>query len=214
MRNDFLAQFLGSQTLARVLRTFVLNAKDIFSVSELAWRSGIREDIARREVSELVKIGLVKKTKRKKLVVRKARKKVGKTSRPTKVTWEVVWTVNPRHEHLPAVSEFVHRVSPAQYAGIVKTLSGSGKLTTIILSGAFLDDPSRPADLVVAGEAVNTRRLEKAVQSLEPMIGREIRYATFSTPELRYRMTVQDRLVRDTLDYPHLVLLDKQGMLL
>jgi hypothetical protein len=96
---------------------------------------------------------------------------------------------------------------------IVSALRRGGRLAAVILSGCFLGDPSRPADLIVAADAFNERRLDKAVRDLEPMFGREIRYAAFSTPEFRYRLTIQDRLIRDTLDYPHLVLLDKTRML-
>jgi hypothetical protein len=76
-----------------------------------------------------------------------------------------------------------------------------------------MGDPSRPADLIIAVDSYNERRLDQAVRELEPRFGREIRYAAFSTPEFRYRLTVQDRLIRDTLDYPHLVLLDRTRLL-
>ena len=76
-----------------------------------------------------------------------------------------------------------------------------------------MGDPTRPADIIIAVDALHESRLEKAIKTLEPQFGREIRYAAFSTPEFRYRLTVQDRLIRDTLDYPHLVLLDKARLL-
>ena len=76
-----------------------------------------------------------------------------------------------------------------------------------------MGDATRPADLIVALDTLNERRLEAAVRGLEPIFGREIRYAAFSTPEFRYRLTVQDRLIRDTLDFPHLVLLDRTRLL-
>ena len=76
-----------------------------------------------------------------------------------------------------------------------------------------MGDPSRPADLLVAADALNEGRLETAVRALEREFGREIRYAAFSAPEFRYRMTIQDKLLRDTLDFPHLVLLDKTRLL-
>ena len=76
-----------------------------------------------------------------------------------------------------------------------------------------MGDPSRPADLLLAADGYNESRIEQAVRKLEPQIGREIRYAVFSTPEFRYRLTVHDRLIRDTLDFPHLILLDKTRLL-
>jgi hypothetical protein len=44
-------------------------------------------------------------------------------------------------------------------------------------------------------------------------VGKELRYAFFSTDEFKYRMSMYDKLVRDILDYPHKVLLDKLGIL-
>jgi hypothetical protein len=70
-------------------------------------------------------------------------------------------------------------------------------------------DSTRPVDILVAADELSERRLEHAIKSLEPVFGRELRYAAFTAPELRYRLTIQDRLVRDTLDFPHVVLLDR-----
>jgi hypothetical protein len=124
-----------------------------------------------------------------------------------------LWTLNTEFAHLRALSAFVHETSPVRHEKIVTALKRSGRLAAVILSGSFMGDPSRPADLIVAADMFNERRLDKAVRELEPMFGREIRYAAFSTPEFRYRLTIQDRLLRDTLDYPHLVLLDRTRLL-
>jgi hypothetical protein len=99
------------------------------------------------------------------------------------------------------------------YDEIVEALKRTGKLSAVVLSGSFMGDESRPADMLVAADTLNEEKLESAVRGLEPVFGREIRYAVFSTPEFRYRLTVQDKLLRDTFDFPHLVLLDRSGML-
>jgi len=126
---------------------------------------------------------------------------------------EASWAADQTFSHASALSKFVHEVSPVRYNSVVAGLKGLGKLTAIVLSGSFMGDDSRPADLVVIADNLNEQRLESAVRSLEREFGREIRYAAFSTPEFRYRLTVQDRLIRETLDYPHLVLLDKMRLL-
>jgi hypothetical protein len=51
--------------------------------------------------------------------------------------------------------------------------------------------------------------METAMRTLEAIFGRELRYAAFPTAEFRYRMTVQDKLLRDTFDFPHRILLDR-----
>ena len=47
---------------------------------------------------------------------------------------------------------------------------------------------------------------------MESEIGKELRYAFFDTQEFKYRMSIYDKLVRDILDYPHTVLVDKMGI--
>ncbi|MDO8576410.1 MAG: hypothetical protein Q7R90_03785, partial [bacterium] len=126
---------------------------------------------------------------------------------------EEAWSVNPSFKHSAALSKFVHEVSPVHYKSILTGLKGSGRFVAVILSGSFVGDSSRPADLLVAADGLNEARLETAVRALERQFGREIRYAAFSGSEFRYRMTIQDRLLRDTLDFPHLVLLDKTRLL-
>lgn len=200
MAHDFLAQFLGNPTRAKITRTFVLNASELLSIIEVAKRSGVTLSAARREVRSLSKMKMLTMSSR-----RAAREKNSKA----KARREVVWSFNGNFSHARSLAAFVREVSPAQYAGIVKKLRSVGRVSTIILSGAFIQDESRPADIVIAGDSLNARRLEKAVRSFEPLLGRELRYCVFSNGDLRYRINIQDRLIRDTVDYPHLVLLDK-----
>lgn len=187
---DFLTKFLQRGSLARILRVFALNADTPFTTREAGKRASVTQKAALKEIGTLHRLGLVKKEK-------------GKGSA------NVLWLWDVSHPHARAVAAFVREVSPTQYANILKALRGSGRLSAVVLSGVFFDDPSRPADMLVAGDGVNAKRLERAIAALEHVVGREIRYATFSTAELRYRATIQDRLIRDTVDYPHVVLLDK-----
>lgn len=188
--DDFLSKFLQRGSLARVLRVFALNAETPFMTREVGKRASVTQAVALKEVGVLHRLGLIKK---------------GKSPKASGALW--LWDAS--HPHARAVAAFVREVSPTQYANILKTLRSSGRLSAVVLSGVFFDDPSRPADILVAGESINTKRLERAIATLEHMVGREIRYAAFSTPELRYRTTIQDRLIRDTVDYPHVVLLDR-----
>ena len=51
-----------------------------------------------------------------------------------------------------------------------------------------------------------------AVRALEAELGIEIRYATFSTDDLLYRVGMYDKLTRDVFDYPYQILIDKIGI--
>ena len=50
------------------------------------------------------------------------------------------------------------------------------------------------------------------IEGLEAEIGKELRYAAFETGEFNYRLGMYDKLVRDILDYPHTVVLDRLGL--
>lgn len=202
-KDDFLSQFIGSPARARVLRALILNENEVFTAARLGKRAGVLARAASHELSALLKMGMV----------RKGKASVGTSTKGKRSKPEAVWFLDPHFRHLRALSSFVREISPMRYEQVLSSLRKTGKLSMVVLSGNFMGDPSRPADLLVAGETLNERQLERAVKTLESVFGHELRYASFSTPEFRYRLTVQDRLLRDTLDYPHLVLLDRTNLL-
>ena len=56
---------------------------------------------------------------------------------------------------------------------------------------------------------VSEAKIENAMRSLEAELGIEIRYAVFTSEELRYRVGMYDKLTRDVFDYPHQIIVDK-----
>ena len=209
MKEDFLSAVMGgNEARARLLRVFVFDPERSYPLKDAAKRAGISPQAAAKELKTLEKWGVVKKGKS--LSVMLGNGTARKVSAKTKVE---TWALDPGFKHLRALSSFVHEISPMRYENVVSALKSCGKLVAVVLSGTFTGDATRPVDILVAADELSERRLEQAVRSLEPVFGRELRYAAFSTPELRYRLTIQDRLVRDTLDFPHLVLLDKTRLL-
>ena len=206
MAEDFLGTLMGSTARAKVLRVFMFDPAP-FTLSQVAKRSGVSAKVVAVEIQLLERLKIVKKGKFAIAVGNSAKRLVeGKVK-------EESWMMNPDFAYRAALSKFVHEVSPIPHKGIVEGLRRGGRLSVVVLSGAFLGDTSRPADLIVVADGINEKQLESAVKALEPQCGREIRYAAFSTPEFRYRLTIQDRLLRDTLDFPHVILLDKTKLL-
>jgi hypothetical protein len=205
---DFLGDFLGSPARARLLRMFLSDPERAFLLKDAAKRAEVSIQAAARETRSLEKLGILKKGKTFSITL-----KNGTAKQANGTTKAETWIANSGLKEFAALSRFVHEVSPMRYERIVEALKRSGKVDAIVLSGNFMGDPSRPADIVVAGDELNAPRLEAAIKTLESAFGREIRYACFTMPELRYRLTVQDRLIRDTLDFPHLVLLDRSQLL-
>ncbi len=210
-KDDFLAKVIGNKERAQLLRVFLFNQSEVFTLLALAKRAGLPVPAVKREVKKLEELGVAKSGKPSASRIMKiAIVKVAGKKKPQK---EATWYTNPDLKHLRALTSFVHEISPVRYDNIIDVLRKSGKISAVILSGSFMGDATRPADLIVAADPLNERRLDTAIRALEPAFGREIRYAAFSTPEFRYRLTIQDKLIRDTLDFPHLVLLDRTRLL-
>lgn len=205
---DFLAQLMGDAARAKILRVFVFSEARALSLADAAKRSGLTLRAAEKEIRALEKMAILKREGLS-IMLKNAPSRTVQAGKQ-KIS---AWILDPAFPHIRAISSFVHEVSPARHDAIMGALKRGGKLATVILSGGFMGDPSRPTDLLVAVDGVNEGRLDKAIRDLEPLFGREIRYAAFSTPEFRYRLTIQDRLIRDTLDFPHLVLLDRTRLL-
>jgi len=205
MAADFLTKLFGNASRARILRVFAFSPHEPFTASSAAKRAGVPVSVATREIADLEKIGVLQK-KKVAITLAKGKKIAGKQKENT-------WVFDEEFKYARALSVFIHEIAPIQHTTIVEALKGSGRLAVVILSGSFIGDSSRPADLVVVADPLHEKRLEQAIRAMEPQLGREIRYAAFSTPEFRYRLTIQDRLIRDTIDFPHLVLLDKDRLL-
>lgn len=228
MADDFLGKFMGNHNRAKLLRVFVLNQRDGFTATNVAKMAGISAKSVGIELRYLEQMGVVKQLG--KLLKQAAGETAAASDKSSSATplhkasgvqgkgsqdrkKEQVWTFHAHSKQANAISKFVYEVSPPRYDNVVTALRGTGRPTAVILSGCFVGDLTRPADIIVAGDSLNERRLEKAIRTLEPSVGRELRYASFTTPEFRYRLTIQDRLMRDTFDYPHLVLLDRTRLL-
>ncbi|OGG45614.1 hypothetical protein A2673_00045 [Candidatus Kaiserbacteria bacterium RIFCSPHIGHO2_01_FULL_50_13] len=207
MSDDFLSTLIDNSARAKLLRVFLFNDTKAFGLKDVAKSASVTPKIAQKEIDALFNMGVIKRGQVSIMLANGTGRTVqGKQKEPA-------WTVNPTFKHMQALSKFVHEVAPAPYRKVVTALREAGRLSAIVLSGYFMGDPSRPIDLLVAADSVKEDRLEQAVKGLELVFGREIRYAVFSTPEFRYRLTIQDRLIRDTLDYPHLALLDRTNLL-
>ena len=206
MADDFLASLLGNQNRARIVRTFGLNQPQVFTAAQVAKRAGVNLAGATREIRALEGIGVLKKAKFSIQVGKQKRAVTGKQK-------EQAWTFDIDSKHALALSKFIHETTPQHHKEMINALKRSGRLSAVILSGSFMGDLTRPADLIVAADGLNESRLEAVIKGFEPALGREIRYAAFSTPEFRYRLTIHDRLLREILDYPHTVLLDKARLL-
>lgn len=186
-----LTKIFGSAARLRALRLFLFNQNNSFTLAEIAARTKLSVPAVRREISDLVASGLLRK-------------------RGTRSAAR--FQVNQHFEHLVPLDAFIRDTTNLRPKDILTSLRRVGALHLVVLTGLFIGTVESSVDLLVVGEHLDERILAGAVRSLEAELGREIRYSSFTTVDFRYRYGVYDRLLRDIFDYPHRILIDKVGL--
>jgi predicted nucleotidyltransferase len=187
---DSLTRLFGSAARAKLLRLFLFNPDTLFSGSDAALRAKLSAPVARRELTNLVQADILKRH-------------TGKGGR---------FGANRAYKHYQALEEFLRATDTVQAKEVIAALKRAGALRLVALSGFFTAVQESKIDLLVVGDRLGEGALKAAISRLEAELGREIRYAAFTTEDFRYRLGVYDRLVRDVLDYPHRLLLDRIGL--
>lgn len=188
---DILAELVGSAGRARALRLFLFSADLTLTVEETARRARLGKPEALRELRFFERIGLLKRVKR--------------------ATRVASWTVESTHEAFQPLLALATSTT-LRHHEILDKLRPVGKLSAVVLAGGFINEPRSRADLLVVADRLDEKKLLIALKQIEVEVGREIRYVAFETPEFKYRRTIYDKLIRDILDFPHQVLLDRIGV--
>jgi DNA-binding transcriptional ArsR family regulator len=186
-----LAKLFGSPARLKALRLFVFNQDTAYTLADIALRTKLSKEAARRELTELLSAGLVR------------RKNAKAPAR---------YEANPRFEHLAALDTFIRTTTSVRPKAIISALRKAGALRLVVLSGHFTGILEPQIDLLIVGDNLQERAVAGTVHALEAELGREIRYASFATADFRYRLGIYDRLLRDVFDYPHRILIDKIGL--
>jgi hypothetical protein len=162
-----------------------------FTLSDIAFRTKTPVDSVRKELRVLVAAEVV-------------RKRAGKSG--------AVYATSRRFPYYEALQTFIRSTTNLSDANMVNTLKRSGNLRLVVLSGLFTGAIETKVDLLVVGDKLDDKVLDASVRTLEAELGRELRFASFSTEDFRYRRGVYDRLLRDIFDFPHKILLDRIGV--
>ncbi len=184
---DGLEKIFGSPARVKVLRLFLFNPRQSFSLADIASRSRVGDAEARREVTALQHAQMIERSSR------------GKGVR---------FILSPKFSYTAAMQNLLLN-APKRANDISKRLRGVGALRMIVLSGIFMGEWDEGLDILIVGDKIKERLLRERIRTLEAELGKEIRYALLTSEDFYYRLNMNDKLVRDVIDYPHAVVLDR-----
>lgn len=194
------------------MRLFLLNSETPLESKDVALRSKTSASGARAELALLHSIGFISRKTFIRGIPLKKKKRAVKNS-PKPIRKKIVgWVLNKDFVHLYALKVLLLNQDAVNKHGIVKRISGTGKIKLVVLSGIFLREDASRIDMLIVGDQLNKKSLESALKHVESEVGKELSYAAMDTKEFHYRLGMYDKFIRDILDYPHEKLVDKIGL--
>ncbi len=188
---DTLEKLFGSAAKVKVIRLFIFNPDHIFNLKSIILRTRLTSAQARKEMSLLLKMKMIK---------------------TRGIGAKKVYFLNEGFGYLRPLRELLTHTIAISYDDMVKRISRTCKLKSVVLSGLFINNTESRVDMLIIGNQFNKDALNKAVKKIEAEIGKELSYAILETEDFKYRLGVGDRLVRDILEYPHEVAYDRIGL--
>jgi hypothetical protein len=178
---EILGKILGSSARVKIMRLFLLNKSKGFQAKEVARRSRVVPDVARKEVKLLASIGFIKK----------------------RSSASLDWYFNPFFKYTTEFEDLLIRSDSFTRETILANFKNAGKIKLMATSGVFIKNKDSRVDLLLVGDKLKKGKIEEAMRRLEAEVGVELAYAVFETKEFVYRVNMYDKLVRDILDFPH-----------
>lgn len=201
---ETLGLLFGTPARVKIMRLFLFNAGRFYDLKDTCDRTKITVSIAKKELGILEKARLIFSKPFIKVIEKVKDGKKYELKKKAKG-----WVLNDDFVYINALRTFLLTTRNLEHNRILQKLSSSGKLKLVLLAGVFINDPESRVDVLVVGDKLSKGSLANAIKNLESEIGKELNYAFFETDDFKYRIGVYDKLVRDILDYPHKILLDK-----
>lgn len=197
-------QLFGSRTRARLLGLFLENSERAFFVRELARRIDAQLNAVRRELKNLVDIGIVSE------VAHDAGDHDDKDE--DKIDNKRFYQANKDFPIFADMRGVMKKVAVLMNHTLMQELSKHGKLDLLILTGSFTDVTTIPTDILIVGE-LREEALQVSISGFEKDIGREVNYTYMPREEFEYRRDVGDRFLASILQGPRIVLTDAVGLI-
>lgn len=201
---DTLAQLFGDEGKVRVMRLFLFNPDEIFDMDDVADRADLHKNSVKKIIRILEDIGLITSQK----FTKKIKKGRGKNKKTVKKK-KKGWTLDESFAYLVPLQNLLINIEPISKKEIKRRIKKVGTVKLLITAGVFLQDWDSRLDILIVGDRISEKKLERTMKELEADIGKELTYSVFGTDEFTYRLNIYDKLIRDVLDYPHEVLIDK-----
>ena len=201
--DQLLEKLFESVAKVRIIRLFVQNPQNDFTLTDISDRTKIKRNHAQSELVKLINVGLIKK----KIIAVSNQKNQNKKAK--KIAGYSIHTDFPLLQEL---RDLIIRSSSTSRKRLFAQVKRLGKVKLVVLSGIFLNTDRSRTDILIVGDDISQRKLENFFSTVESELGKTVSYTLMETDEFKYRMGMFDRFLRDIFEYPHEKLLNKLNL--
>ncbi len=201
-----LEHLFGSKTRVKLLRLFLRNPAEPIFVRELTRRVETQINAVRRELMNLVKLGLVTEAAVEEPVTGTAKKRPGLKRK--------YYQLNQQFPLLAEISSLILKAQVLLDRRLDQEIAALGDVRYLAFMGAFVQSgattsPAPPAiDLFLVGR-VDTDAFKNLMTEVEGVFGSELNFSILALEEFRYRKDLGDRFLHSILEAPKKVLIDR-----
>ena len=161
---DILAKLFGGQARIKIMRLFLLNGEQAFTVDDIIARSRVMKAGTRKELNALFAMDFIKS---KMITVEGARGGKKKVQ---------AWVLNQNFVYLQQIRDLLVDPNLLLQEDLANRLKPIGKIKLMVVSGVFLGEDQSRADMMLVVDKVKKTVLNQIIKGLESEIGKELDY--------------------------------------
>lgn len=197
---ELLAKLLGGQERVKIMRLFLHDDENSFSLHEISEKTKSKSALVRKELTALSSVGFIEKKKGRGIVY---------NSKGSAIKDSIVFKLNKSFPHNQALKELLFDFELLDKRELASRFKLIGRVKLFVVAGVFIGDAKSRVDILIVGEAIKRQKAEKILDLLSAELGREVIYSIMDVEEYEYRYKMYDKFIRDILDSPHEKMIDK-----
>ena len=186
--SEILEALFGSKAKTRLIRFFLLNPENEYSVSDIIQKNMLVSAQARKELNKLKKI---------KFVIEKSKKK------------EKHYSMNKSFHFYPELKGLVSKSNIYPQCKSLGKVKSIGDVKLALISGIFLNHSKSKVDMILVINNPSRAKLRNVMNNLEAEVGRELSFVLMNSEEFKYRLDMLDRFIIDFLEGPYNEMVNK-----
>lgn len=184
-----LASLMRSPLRIRVLSYFFRRPDSENTVSDAAATLSFSRSSVAREIAALVRLGVLQQ---------RTTRRVGH------------FRANMSLDFAQELSEFLKVTNPTPRETLA-ALRGIRSLSLLVISGALMNEDRSSIDILIVAKNASGSHIDRAIRKAEALVALPLRCVVFTPDEFKERREAHDRVIRDTFEFRHQILVDRRG---